>query len=108
MTTIDREDPRRPGDSWLPCNQRRLHRPISASASTEVTREYSNIFKLDIQAVNEASCWQLPIPARFVIDGSGVIRDVKADPDYRYRPEPSEVFDIVKKVLVEHADMSVL
>jgi peroxiredoxin len=63
---------------------------------------------LDIQAVNEASCWQLPIPARFVIDGSGVIRDVKADPDYRYRPEPSEVFDIVKKVLVEHADMSVL
>jgi peroxiredoxin len=68
---------------------------------------YSNIFELDIQVVNEASCWQLPIPARFVIDGGGVIRDVKADPDYRYRPEPSEVFDIVKKVLVEHADMSI-
>jgi len=59
---------------------------------------YSNVFKLDIQAVNEASSWQLPIPARFVIDGSGVIRDAKADPDYRYRPEPSEVFDIAKKL----------
>ena len=59
---------------------------------------YSNVFKLDIQAVNEASSWQLPIPARFVIDGSGVIRDVKADPDYRYRPEPSEVLDIAKKL----------
>jgi peroxiredoxin len=67
---------------------------------------YSNVFKLDIQAVNEASGWQLPIPARFVIDGSGVIRDVKADPDYRYRPEPSEVFDIAKKVTMEHRDMS--
>jgi hypothetical protein len=33
---------------------------------------------------------------------------VKADPDYRYRPEPSEVFDIVEKVLVEHAGVSVL
>jgi peroxiredoxin len=29
---------------------------------------YLNAFKLDIQAVNEASVWQLPIPARFVID----------------------------------------
>ena len=59
---------------------------------------YHNIFKLDIQALNEASGWQLPIPARFVIDGSGVIRDAKADPDYRYRPEPSEVLDIAKKL----------
>jgi peroxiredoxin len=59
---------------------------------------YLNAFKIDLQAVNEAGVWQLPIPARFVIDGSGVIRDAKADPDYRYRPEPSEVFDIVKKL----------
>jgi peroxiredoxin len=59
---------------------------------------YRNVFKLDIQALNEASGWQLPIPACFVIDGSGVIRDAKADPDYRYRPEPSEVLDIAKKL----------
>ena len=59
---------------------------------------YRNVFKLDIQALNEASGWQLPIPARFVIDGSGVIRDAKADPDYRDRPEPSEVLDIAKKL----------
>ena len=59
---------------------------------------YLNTFKTDIQAVNEAGVWQLPIPARFIIDGSGTIRDAKADPDYRYRPEPSEVLDIVKKL----------
>ena len=68
---------------------------------------YRDVLKLNIQAINEANCWQLPIPARFVIDGNGVIRDVKADPDYRYRPEPSEVFDIAKRV-TEHADTSVL
>jgi len=68
---------------------------------------YRNVFKLDIQAVNEASGWQLPIPAHFVIDGSGVIRDAKANPDYRYRPEPSEVFDIAKKITIEHPEMSV-
>ncbi|HKV29971.1 MAG TPA: peroxiredoxin-like family protein [Candidatus Dormibacteraeota bacterium] len=59
---------------------------------------YLNVFKTDIQAVNEASVWQLPIPARFIIDGSGTIRDAKADPDYRYRPEPSEVLDIVNEL----------
>ncbi len=73
----------------------------------DLKKVYGNVFKLDIQAINEASGWQLPIPARFVIDGSGVIRDVKADADYRYRPEPSEVFDIAKKIITEQTDMSV-
>jgi len=62
----------------------------------ELKNVYRNVFKIDIQAVNDAGVWQLPIPARFVINSSGVIRDVKADPDYRYRPEPSDVFDIAK------------
>lgn len=61
---------------------------------------YLKAFKTDIQAINEADVWQLPIPARFIIDGSGVIRGAKADPDYRYRPEPAEVLDVVKKLEV--------
>ncbi|ADV84468.1 peroxiredoxin-like family protein [Terriglobus saanensis] len=67
----------------------------------DLKKIYSSVLNLDIQAINEASSWQLPIPARFFIDGNGVIRDVKADPDYRFRPEPSEVFDIAREVM-EH------
>jgi hypothetical protein len=63
---------------------------------------YLNVVKVDVQTVNEANSWQLLIPARFVIDGNGVIRDVKADPDYRYRPEPWEVLDIAKTNTVAH------
>jgi peroxiredoxin len=59
---------------------------------------YLNVFKIDIQAVNDASVWQLPIPARFIIDTSGTIRDAKADPDYRYRPDPSEVLAVAKSL----------
>ena len=59
---------------------------------------YLNLFKNDIQAVNDASDWQLPIPSRFIIDTSGTIRDVKADPDYRYRPDPSETLAIAKSL----------
>jgi peroxiredoxin len=59
---------------------------------------YLNVFKIDIQAVNDASVWQLPIPARFIIDTSGTIRDAKADPDYRYRPDPSEALAFAKSL----------
>jgi peroxiredoxin len=59
---------------------------------------YLNLFKLDIPAVNDASVWQLPIPARFVIDSSGTIRDAKADPDYRYRPDPAEALAVAKSI----------
>ncbi|WP_186308745.1 peroxiredoxin family protein [Paraburkholderia sp. BCC1885] len=48
--------------------------------------------------VDDASVWQLPIPARFVIDTSGAIRDAKADPDYRYRPDPSETLAVAKSL----------
>ena len=59
---------------------------------------YLNLFKNDISATNDASDWQLPIPSRFIIDTSGTIRDVKADPDYRYRPDPSETLEIAKSL----------
>jgi peroxiredoxin len=59
---------------------------------------YLNVFKIDIQAVNDVNVWQLPIPARFIIDTSDTIRDAKADPDYRYRPDPAETLAIAKSL----------
>jgi peroxiredoxin len=59
---------------------------------------YLSAFKIDIPAINDTSVWQLPIPARFVLDQGGIIRDVKVDPDYRYRPEPSEALSIAKSL----------
>jgi peroxiredoxin len=59
---------------------------------------YSGVFKLDITQKNGANAWELPIPARFVIDRSGTIRDMKADSDYRFRPEPSDSVDVLKAI----------
>jgi len=42
--------------------------------------------------------WQLPVPARFVIDAKGIVRSVEADPDYRYRPEPETTLQALRKV----------
>jgi peroxiredoxin len=43
--------------------------------------------------------WQLPMPARFVIDRNGVIRYAQSDPDYTVRPEPEETVAILKTLV---------
>jgi peroxiredoxin len=57
---------------------------------------YLNTFKNDLAKHNETSVWELPIPARIVIDQEGIVRDVKADPDYRFRPEPSDSVEVLR------------
>ena len=77
-----------------------------ATAENSKKNVYLNAFKLDIPALNEAAAWQLPIPARFIIDTNGIIRDAKANPDYRFRPEPSELLDFVNRLqLVKRSDV---
>jgi peroxiredoxin len=57
---------------------------------------YLNTLKNDLAQRNGDPSWRLPLPARFVIDRSGVIRYAEADPDYTVRPEPEETVAILK------------
>jgi peroxiredoxin len=63
---------------------------------------YKTVFRNDLSVINASGTWQLPIPARFVITPDGTIADVKADPDYRYRPDPSNTLDTLKKMPVSN------
>ena len=44
-------------------------------------------FGFDLPKNTGHDAWELPMPARFVLDKDGVIRAVDADPDYTKRPE---------------------
>jgi peroxiredoxin len=57
---------------------------------------YLNAFKNDLGQRNGDPSWQLPLPARFMIDRSGIIRYAQADPDYTLRPEPEETVAVLK------------
>ena len=57
---------------------------------------YLNVFKNDLAKRNGEPSRQLPMPARFVIDRSAIIRAAEADPDYTVRPEPEETVAILK------------
>ena len=47
-------------------------------------------FGIDLEKSNGESSWTLPMPARYVIDPTGVIRQASVHPDYTTRPEPEE------------------
>ena len=52
-------------------------------------------FGIDLPANHGEDSWTLPMPARFIVDSGGTIRDVDVNPDYRFRPEPQTALDIV-------------
>ncbi len=53
-------------------------------------------FPVDLPKFNGDDSWTLPIPARFVVDGRGVIRAAQSDPDYTTRPEPSDTLEALR------------
>jgi peroxiredoxin len=55
-------------------------------------------FGNDLAIRNGDPSWQLPVPARFVVDGDGIVRSVEADPDYTHRPEPEITLAALRKV----------
>ena len=56
-------------------------------------------FGIDLGKYNGDESWTLPMPGRYVIDRSGIIRYAEVNPDYTVRPEPEEVIDVLKGLL---------
>ena len=53
-------------------------------------------FGNDLAVRNGDDSWTLPMPGRFVVDRTGIIRAADVDPDYQYRPEPQKTVGDVK------------
>jgi peroxiredoxin len=52
--------------------------------------------KNDLPVFNGNTSWTLPIPGRFVIGQDGIIRYAEVNPDYTYRPEPSDMLPVLR------------
>jgi peroxiredoxin len=57
---------------------------------------YREIFKFDLPKYNGDDSWSLPIPARFIVDQSGVIRNADVNLDHTVRPEPASAVEVLK------------
>jgi peroxiredoxin len=60
-------------------------------------------FKNELPAFNNDPSWVLPMPARFVIDGDGLVAYAEVNPDYTQRPDPSELLPVLDRLRAEKA-----
>jgi peroxiredoxin len=60
-------------------------------ALPQALRDLYGRFGHDLEAVNGAVGWRLPMPGTFVLDGEDRIAFARAEADYRRRAEPAEV-----------------
>ncbi len=65
----------------------------------EVKALYLEKFGLNLEKYNGAGRWELPVPATYVLDVSGIVRAGQADPDYTVRMEPAEVVAAIRKII---------
>jgi peroxiredoxin len=56
-------------------------------------------FGLDLAATNGDASWTLPMPARLLIDPTGIVRAADIDPDYTRRPEPARTLDQLRALV---------
>jgi len=58
-------------------------------------------FKVDLAKVNGEGSWTMPMPARVVVDQSGIVRYVDIDPDYTKRPEAEKTLADVEEIVTK-------
>ena len=65
----------------------------------EDLREVYLQFNIDLPKYNGDDSWTLPLPARLIIDGDGIIRYAEINADYTVRPDPEETIAALKKIM---------
>jgi len=55
-------------------------------------------FGIDLEKFNGNNSWELPMPARFIIDTNGTIRDAAVYPDHTDRPEPESILSVLDQL----------
>ena len=53
-------------------------------------------FGIDLPKNTGHAVWELPMPARFVVDRGAIVRSAEIDPDYTVRPEPEATLAVLR------------
>ena len=53
---------------------------------------------LDLAKIYGNTSWFLPIPATYVVDAGGIIREAYVNPDFRYRLDPAAIMTAIERL----------
>lgn len=74
------------------------HQYRIAYKNPAATTEMLKAFKVDLEKINDDASGELPLPATFVVDRSGIIRWAFVNADYRKRAEPADILAALKRL----------
>ena len=57
--------------------------------------EYHKMFGVELPKIHDDGQWNLPMPARYVIDTDGSVAYAEVSPDYTRRPDPSDLLPVL-------------
>jgi len=96
--------PNKPDESLGLIDKHEITFPVLSDSENTVTKQFNLVFEMheelvdhyreidrNIDEMNGSDVWELPVPATYVIDQSGVIRYAWVDLNHRIRAEPSDV-----------------
>jgi peroxiredoxin len=103
--------PEKPDYGQLLADEQQLTFPVLSDLGNAVARRYGLVFQIDEETKelfvgsfsndlaerNGDDSWELPVPATFVVDASGIIRFAHVDADYLTgRADPEEVLGVLR------------
>jgi peroxiredoxin len=94
--------------SYMTRDMHKLRFPVLSDAGNQVARKFGLVYRLspEMQAMYESimtklpgyngdQSWELPLAATYVVQQDGKILWARVDADWRHRPEPEELLQVV-------------
>ena len=104
--------PQQPDESLSTAEKAELRFPVLSDTGLQTSRRYGLVHAVDAQTnavlrdfgtdltrVNGSASLELPMPAVYVIDKSGMITFAHVDADYRRRAEPRAIVDALQRLV---------
>jgi len=71
---------------------------LTFQMAEDLRKVYISRFNIDLPKYNGDDSWTLPMPARFIASGDGVVHAAEVNPDYTIRPETSEILEGLERM----------
>jgi len=101
--------PQKAQQAFFMHDQHKLRFSLLCDGGNQVARQFGLVYRVpefqqqvyqrsfvNLPFANGDNSWELPAPATYVTGSDGVIRFARVDVDYRERPEPTEILNVLR------------
>ena len=103
--------------SYMTRDMHKLRFPVLSDQGNQVARKFGLVYRLspEMQAMYESimtklpgyngdQSWELPLAATYIVQLDGKISYARVDADWRHRPEPEELLQVMDSIRINGTD----